>query len=254
MSDRCLIDIQADIVDRLLGDDFFATIPVFTSETGNLESEINSSLGLSSGRGGKAGALVLVQQPIGVDEMPGVTFGAMDLEFNILVLEDPKVNRDENIGTLHPALEIVRRIIRVLKMAHLGGGNDGGAARLLRIGSPAFNPYAVVIGNDDIGFVVPIAYQIKLFCAEADSDVYTKVSRPTISSTASTVPSTVTLAVPTSGAAIYFSLDGSYPRPGGSGSVLYASPINLVAACTLRSAAYKTGSIPSDVVAADYTE
>lgn len=242
-----MVDMQSDIVSRLLADEFFADIAVLSERVAELDYEVQVALGIVTGRAGKAGALVIVQQPTASDEMPNVTFGPLTIEWNILVMEETKINRDTTIGTGHPALEIARRVVRVLKHASLGS-----TGRLMLPGNPLIAPAATAVEGED-GFYVPVSYAVKFVCSEADSEAFSKVVRPSISSSGTTVPQTVTLACATAGASIYYSTDGSYPRAGGSGSTLYSAPFSIASACTLRVVAYKSGQIASDVVAADYT-
>jgi hypothetical protein len=52
----------------------------------------------------------------------------------------------------------------------------------------------------------------------------------------------LTLSCATSGAAIYYTLDGSYPGPGNAEAVLYAGAVTLAAGVfTLRAAGHKAG-------------
>jgi hypothetical protein len=61
---------------------------------------------------------------------------------------------------------------------------------------------------------------------------------------------TVSLSTPTSGATIYYTLDGSTPT---ASSSLYSMPLNISATTTVKAAAFKTGVTPSSVVSATYT-
>lgn len=252
MSDTTLIDIQADIVDRLLSDDYFDDISVLSERVNEFDYEVQLALGIVTGRAGKCGALVIVQQPTAVDEMPNVLFGPLDTEWTVLVLEEAKINRAPETGTGKPALAIARRVARVLKLTHFGG-----SGRLLRPGSPLITPAEALI---DVGgeYFAPVAYAVKFNCSEADSDAFTKVARPAISPAGGSVsvssPATVTLTCSTNDSSIWYSTDGSYPRPGGPGSSEYSAAFDISEECQLRVAATKFGSIPSDVVAADFTE
>jgi hypothetical protein len=246
MSDRVLVDMQSDIVGRLLADEFFSDIAVLSERVAELDYEVQVALGIVTGRAGKAGALVIVQQPTASDEMPNVTFGALDIEWTILVMEETKINRDSVMGTGHSALEIARRVVRVLKHASLGS-----TGRLMRPGTPLIAPAAAVVEGDD-GFYVPVSYAVKFSCTEADSEVFLKVANPSISPAGGALPQTVTLACSTAGSSIYYTTDGSYPRSGATGSSLYSAPFSVATASTVRAAAYKSGLIASNVVSQDY--
>lgn len=64
---------------------------------------------------------------------------------------------------------------------------------------------------------------------------------------------TVTITCATSGAAIYYTTDGTYPGSGNTAATLYTVPFPLTTAVALRAAAQKTGLMASDVVEADFT-
>ena len=76
-----------------------------------------------------------------------------------------------------------------------------------------------------------------------------QVAAPTMTEHAGTV----TLACTTTGAAIYYTTDGSYPGSGSTTATLYSVPFILTTACTLRSAAQKDGWQASNLVEANYT-
>lgn len=190
--------------------------------------------------------MVLVQQPVASDEHANMTFGPLSVDWTILVMEHVAINMDAGQGTRKPALEIARRVCRVMK--HY---SSGGLSRLFVLSTPAIVPaQAIVSGRDDVP-VAPVCYSVRLTSEEADSETFTKVQAPSISASGSVSPATATLACSTSGASIYYTIDGTYPRSGNG--TLYSSPITIASACMLRAAAYKTGSIPSNVTAADFT-
>src|SRR5215471_12709670 len=80
------------------------------------------------------------------------------------------------------------------------------------------------------------------------------VATPAASPVAGTyvVPQTITLSTATSGAQIYYRLDGGTPSTS-SPSVLYSGPITLSASAQLRAIAVKTNWLSSAVLSADYT-
>jgi hypothetical protein len=76
---------------------------------------------------------------------------------------------------------------------------------------------------------------------------------PVAIAAAGTGPVTITLTCATSGAAIYRTLDGSYPWSGNAQATLYAAPFAVASAALLRAVAHKTGMVASDAAAADIT-
>lgn len=247
MSDKTILLLQEDLVGRIQSDTELAGIAVLSERTADLEHEIAIGLGIDTGSNGKAGAMIVVQQPVAGDEMPNVMFGALNLDFSILVLEEPRINQDPVMGTGKAALEIARRVARIIK--HYRPGMLG---RIFRSGSPFIAPAQAMVQDAGGNWHAPVAYAVNVSTAEADDVAYTKVSPVSISAAGSVVPQTVTLTTTAVGAEIYYTTDGSYPSA--ANGTLYSAPVSVTGACTLRAAAYLDGSIPSDVSGATYTE
>jgi hypothetical protein len=83
------------------------------------------------------------------------------------------------------------------------------------------------------------------------SVVTNQVAAPTFSAPSGTaVPVTVTISTITSGAMIRYTVDGTDPN---TNSTLYANPLYLASATTLKARAFKSGLLDSDVASASYT-
>jgi hypothetical protein len=238
--------LQADIKARLDADDLFNDITVLTEEENDLASEVAIALGCATPKDGKMGACVIVQQPIGSDENPGLQFGPMRLDWTLLVLENGQLNRDADIGTLKAAWTIARRVQRVLK-----GYKPGGLAHPLMPQKPCIVPTKAVINRGDEEIALT-AYEVRLWCLEGDHEAFTKVAPPSIAAVPGlTAGATVTLSCATVGAAIYYTTDFSHPSA--ENGTLYEAPFVVAAACVLRVAAFKAGSVGSDVTAAKFS-
>lgn len=237
--DTSLTDLQADLVERLKSDEFFADIPVLDERKSDLASDIELALGTLTEAGGKLGICAVVLSPVANDELPDVVFGPLEVELSVLVLENVLLNTGPT-GTGKAALTVARRIHRILKHYRaVGLGQALVPAKQSII--PVDNPLA------------PLAYEVRFATTEADREVNSKVAMPTISPDGGAVPQTVSLACTTAGASIYFTLDGSYPRAGNSAATLYVAPFELMSAGTLRAAAFKSGYIASDVNSAKFS-
>lgn len=247
MSDTTLVMLQEDIVERLKSDTELEGVAVLSERKADLEHEVAICLGIDTGSDGKAGAMIVVQQPVATDEMPNVTFGALNLEFTILVMEEPRINQDPVNGTGKSALEIARRVARILK--HYRPGMLG---RIFVPGSPFISPAETMVQDAGGSWHAPVAYAVRVSTAEADATINTKVGPVVLDPAGGVVPQTVALASNTVGADIYYTLDGAYPSA--KTGLLYSAPISVTGACTLRAAAYLDGSIPSDVTGATFTE
>jgi hypothetical protein len=109
-----------------------------------------------------------------------------------------------------------------------------------------------ITGDDSITDLIGVASRDVTLEAYIIHDNLTKCVMPTISPNGGTLAA-VTLATTTSGASIYYTVDGTYPWSGNTGASLYASPFTPSAACTLRAVAHKSGSIASDAASAIFT-
>jgi hypothetical protein len=92
-----------------------------------------------------------------------------------------------------------------------------------------------------------------MFQSDVASATFTiKVAAPAFGLAAGTynTPQTVTLSVATSGAAIYYTTNGSTPT---TASSLYTGPIPVSQTTTLKAIGAKSGLLDSDVASATYT-
>lgn len=237
MSDTSLIDLQLDIGGRLTADEGLVDIPVYDERKADIATEIEVALGTLTGKNGKMGACCVVLQPTASDEMPDAPFGPMKVNLSILVLENVLVNKGAT-GTGKHALTIARRIHRILKHYI-----PGGIAACLNPSTPTIVPVENPLAD--------VAYEVRFETTEADPGRELKVATPAISPTSGTVPRTVTITCGTSGASIYYTLDGTYPRSGNG--TLYSGPVTVTQAAMLRAGAYKTGMIGSDIAYGVYS-
>ncbi|MEI7730182.1 MAG: chitobiase/beta-hexosaminidase C-terminal domain-containing protein [Verrucomicrobiota bacterium] len=237
-----LSDMQADIGDRLRSDTYLASIPVFDEEKGDLASEVQIALGLTSGQQDAYGACLVVLSPIGNDDNPDTPGGPLDIHLAVRVCVDPKINNVAGTGTQIKALTLARRVHRCLK-------HFASQGRFV-----ALCPERPSIVPVEDGFA-PVAYEVRFTTRESDPGRYAKLQAVSISPATGvqTYPVTVTLACNTAGAAIYYTLDGSYPRSGNAAAILYTAPFSVTAAKTVRAAGYKTGWLPGDVTQSVYT-
>lgn len=240
----------------LMSDDLFNDITVITEDEGNIERQMDKALGIIEQKDSKAGICVIIQQPTGSDDMPGVLFPPLVLDWTILILEHRERNRNtDKDGTGKKAWTVARRIHRILK-AHRAGG----LTQTFNMRKPCITPYAAARELNNV-YVPLVGYSVKFFGQEADSGSYTKVANPTISASSITTTTgtmvgtagdTVTLACSTSGASIYYTTDLSHPCEQNTAATPYSAPFTVPAG-TLRVRAHKPGSVGSDTVAAYFT-
>jgi hypothetical protein len=233
---------QQDLADRLAADEYFSDITVLTERTADLDNTIARALKLLTVKGSKIGVAVVVglftadaDQP----NVPGPTFS--NASTRVTVFENPLINGGAT-GTGKAAVDIAARVAQVLH--HYLAGGIGQTC--LVAGEDAIQP--VPASQLEIG---TIAYQVRVDTA-LDSAVLDKVA-PVAIAAAGAGPVAITLTCGTSGAAIYYTLDRSYPWSGGTTATLYTTPFNVSTAALLRAVAHKTGMAASDAAAADIT-
>jgi hypothetical protein len=239
MNDSFLDDMQNELVALCQADEVLGLVPILHERLGDINAEIEKSLGLVKQVSGKLGACVILQQPMADDRGSAAPGGLLQVVWTFLVLEDPLLNDSAN-GHQIRALKLCRRLVRVVKLYAAGGM----ATTMLA------DPKTIVpIANP----IAPIAYQVTFRCTETSGGTMQKVIQPTIAPNGGVTPQLVTLSSGTAGAAIYYTLDGSHPWSGNPTAFLYAAPFNVNAAATLRARAFKAGYVGSDTTAADFT-
>lgn len=193
-ADNLVDQLQDDMLGRLLADGWFADIAIFALQQGVVESDIVAALSTYNPRGDKIGACIVVLPPeIEVpDDDPGAL--RMDAVPSVRVLESPAVNRADG-GT---GKKLYRIALRVLRLFHKW---DPGTVSRMSADKRAVLPYNAPAGS--------VGCNCRFRCRGALGRP-AKVGPVAISGDASAV----SLACGTSGASIYYTIDGSLPRPG----------------------------------------
>jgi hypothetical protein len=234
--------LQDDIAARANADEYFADITVLTERQGDVSNAIDRALKLVSPKGGKIGVAVLigvVTARVESKDVPGPYFNSCRLSAS--VFENVLFNAGAN-GTGKAAVDVAFRLAQILHLYR-----PAGLAQTLVIEDDAVTPLdAERLPAGEIGYRVAIG-------AGALVEVLSRCGVPQISPKGGVAPQEVTLACATEGAAIWYTLDGTYPWSGNSGAVLYAAPFSVAAAATLRAVAHKSGLVASDSAAADFT-
>jgi hypothetical protein len=235
-----LADLQHELRDRLKGDSYFSDITVLAEREGEIQNKIDRALKAMTATGGKIGLAVVIgvaAAQVNNADAPGPMFD--DASFEVLVFEHVLMNASAS-GTKKAAVDAAVRAAQVLH--HY---------RPAPLGQTLYCDKAALTyeGLRDESTVV---YKIRIR-VPANHDVLDKVAIPSISSTGTATPQTVTLSCGTSGASIYYTTDGSYPRSGNTAAPLYSTPFVLSQAATLRVVAFKTGYVASDAAAVVFT-
>lgn len=237
--DAILTNQQEELFQRTKADTKLADVTVLNEFKGDIVSGIEEALGLVKKRTNKIGACIILLQAI-ADPTPIEVAGAvLDTEFTFRVLEDPVTNSGAN-GTGIRALTICRRLVRIHHFYQARG----------MMGIVEAKKPCIVPVTDQFA---PVAYEVRFTSSEESFDPNLKVATPAIAPGGGVVPQAVTLSCVTAGAQIYYTVDGSHPWSGNPTALLYAAPINVVAAATLRAGAFKAGMVASNINAEAFT-
>jgi hypothetical protein len=219
---RDLLDAN---VARLNAAAYFADIALVPFVADTTEDELAKRLGVLKGKSGKVGACILAMLPEVDVETPNVPGPQLVVKQSFLVLVHPELNAG-SIGTQKPAGAIAREVVRLFhhaKTAHLvQTWNARAGAIVPNTEYRKFSAYTVAVS------------------AEWAQDVPPRCATPSGTLTP-TDPAILTLACATSGATLWYTLDGSYPSSANPAATLYAGPFEVAAACILSVAAEKSG-------------
>lgn len=241
--------LDLEIYYRTLADSYFADVMVATERplvTGAQKAidTFVASLTLGAGNASKKqGAGILVLMPVADvshENIPGPDLDKVVIPS--LIMEWPLLNYGSR-GTGLPAEDLLVRFLQLHHHTNVNGATS----------------YAIVASEGAIGPLPRefrdrgiIGYTVALRTGFPLAQL-AKCALPSISPSSGAYSQTITLACATSGAAIYYTTDGTPPFSGNAAATLYSAPFALAAAGTLRVGAQKTGTAPSNVNAADFT-
>jgi hypothetical protein len=230
---------QLDIASRLQESPFFANVPVFILRpraaltAAQIQDRINASLGALTTQNGKAGLCATVLMPLlntQKQELPGPYF---HLKCTVRVQENVIVNMGPN-GT---QIACEDAAIAVAQSLHLW--TPGGTAGIVRAAQETIAP--------NTAFEARVTYDV-LMESELELPCPPKTVQPLLINT----DGSIILTCADTGAAIYYTLDGTAPWPGNasypSTGIFYNGPFATPEAGTLvRCAAFATGVPGSDI-------
>jgi len=234
MSDL-LLTLQQDLVDKLNSESAFFYISVVSWRKQVIRKEIERRLPHLNSKNGRKGCGVVVNMPRIEAVQPNLAAPQGDVLVGIDVVEQPEVNFNPG-GTMLTAEEAARAVRRALHQFAIEG------KIFLYQDKKAIEPL------DRLDFPGCLGYRVNLRGRMAELPL-AKCVVPSISETSGTV----SLATSDSGAAIYHTVDGSFPGVSNAAALLYASPFSVASGATLRWAAYKSGLMGSDAAQAVIT-
>lgn len=222
--------IRVELKARLEADEYFSDIVVVDYREKDLVSEINKLLGGLSGKNGKNGAFVYLEGFAALLRTKEPPASIDRIVINAVCIEVPILNTATG-GTGKSAWDIAVRVVECM----CGYRPDGLAETIL------VDQRAIAETEPPPG---ARAYQVPIEIP-AHIDITPRCAKPALTADGAT-PLSVTITCATSGAAVYYTTDESYPWSGNTKATLYSSPIALSKAATIRAVAHKTGHIASD--------
>ena len=227
---------QDDMTARLSQDAVAGLVTVFSQRKGVTENDILTKLGALNSKGGVVGLVLIVLMPRLVAEEANTPGAMYFVRYTVQVIDWPAIRRTSG-GVQISAETMAERVRNLLHFASFGRGQA--------IFFDGMEP--VPMANE-----AQVSYLINFRKKGADTPV-SKVGPVLISPSTGASPQTVTLSCANGGAAIYYTLDGSYPTSENSTAALYSTPLTIASATTLRAAAELTNYQQSDPAQGLYT-
>ncbi len=210
------------LVERVTSDPYFAGVSVIHEDDSDALDKMSQALAILGG------TAVIWMGPKGLDKVPNMRLGPMELQLTATVLQNPILGQNMKAGRSY-----ARRLRDLCKHVRVPGLTSGLVPRencIDRVDSDA----------------APVSYVIQFTTKEADA------GPGCVSPVIFTVLNGVaTLSCATALAEIWVSPASSYPRTGATGAYLYSGPITLTT--SIQFCGYKTGLVPGPVDQIDYT-
>ncbi len=225
MSDLILEQIQGDILGALKATPGLVNAMILSANDGDIEGEVTRKLSTLTGT--QLGLALVVLLPELTESESNLPGPVMEGFIEVQVIEAVTINRSASGTGIRASTAALRAL---------------GALHHLRVGNYSLfakrNPLEPLAGKKGI-----VTFIVRLFFQNLGADPVEKVSPVTIAEDAAVI----TLSTATSGADIYYTLDGSYPGASNDEATLYAAPITILEDATLRAAAFLSPLNPSDI-------
>jgi hypothetical protein len=232
--------VQRELKARLESDEYFQDIPVIDYRQANLQSELEKMISGLTGKAGKNGIFAYLSgfvANVGDPDVSGPLFDGIG--FNAVIFELPLINMGST-GTRKPALQTAIRLAQVLHQYRPEGISETILVR------------KEAIRQTDTPDDSAVSYSVPVM-VPAHIDPPAKCAVPVLDVPDAAAPQTVTITCATAGAAVWYTLNDSYPSPLNPAATLYTAPVLVATAAALRAVAYKTGTIASDSALGIYT-
>jgi hypothetical protein len=247
-NERILPDIQRDCEVRMNSDPFFQSIAVINYRKGDVSQDVAAALAGMTPKNGRAGACVVILQPVAVAANRNVRFPPFKATYSFLIMENPLFNDDANAGTGIRGEQIGRRLLDLFCNFHPVGVTTPFIPE-----EPFMRPtkVPVPIGIDDV--LLPNCWECSFSATEARGRQLHQPNIPTI-----IIGANITITCSTGAVDIYYTADGSPPGPPAvsPGSALYTGPFTLPYSAVIRAVAMRQqvgyNWTPSDIAWAEW--
>jgi hypothetical protein len=218
---------QDDIVQRLVTDPFFQqAVPVLEQRKGITESDVQIALSTANQQNGSIGTCAIVLMPRLAGQDPNAPGPRYTTRYPVQVIDWPLVRRQSTGGSQVSAEQICDRVRQIIHGFNMGRGQ--------MVYFDKLEPVAIDDGK--ISYIVTFKKLGSDFppisCAAVGISPLSGGVSPSLPG-----PVLVTLTCATSGASIYYTIDGTYPSSEGDTAVLYSGPFTAPAGSTVRAAA-----------------
>lgn len=221
---------QLDLTARLRSSDLLTDLAIYdlrprsAEEAAAIQDTINSALAGMVGPETRAGLTILVPVPLFEVDKPDVPAPVGEIVLSVQVLEQIMINE----GAGGTGLSCEGAALTVLRLGH---------QLVLRPNQILFADGMRPLEVDREDWSADVAWEVR-FRVRGGFDPLPSCDLPSIVNAAGEITITAT----TSGAAVYYTLDGSYPWHGNPAAALYDTPFAAPAAGTsLRAIATKPG-------------
>jgi hypothetical protein len=229
---------QTDLEAALRSDASLADVPVLVARKGVIANDVAERLGLVSGGNGKSGLALIVRMPTVEVTVADASGPPLTVRAEVEVRENPVLNGGlSGFGT-----SAERIALRLLKLLHgyrpgLSGGGE------LRADSPAIKPL-------ETGSASQVGYILRLKL-DGNPGQQTRWTTPALVVTGgASGPWQLSAAGAPGGAALYYTIDGSFPWAGNAAAAIYSGPVTLSEGGVVRAAVHGEGRSVSHVVEA----
>ena len=229
--------VPLELAAYLACDPVFAAIPIVVAEKGNVRAEMERLQAAITSKGGKIGAALIVLPLVADDAYDEVGFGPMKLFASCQILENVELNQGPN-GTKLSCRYLARYLVKIVKPMRLGGLTTDWVCD-----KPCIEPGIVKLASSELQ-----SRLVNFYTWEDDTEPLAQVASLAFAQ----VGNQVAISCATAGAAIWYTVDQSFPAPPSavpnSTAQLYSGPIAIPPeGIIIRAFAFVAGMIASQV-------